>query len=71
MYVVNLRIPVRQYLPVDLQEKAGRAFVNVAALSPRRRTRGERVILSENCRDAEVVECGVTARRDFDFLLEG
>lgn len=70
MYAISLRIPVTQFLPLDLRDKAGRAFVNVCALSPRRRQMGERLILSENCRDAEVVQCNVTTRRDFDFVLE-
>lgn len=71
MYAVSLRIPVNQYLPFDLSDRC-RTYVNVSAFSKERKKIGEKVVLHENCRDAEVIESHLTDRKPstFDFNLD-
>lgn len=71
MYSVSLRIPVTQYLPLELQPLAKRSFVNISAWSKTFRHPGDRVVLTENCQDAEVIHTDRTNRAvsDFKFVL--
>lgn len=70
-YAVNLRIPVRNYIPEDIRECAGRAFVNVSAYSYTKPLIGSVVLLAENCRDAEVYSVTGTSRdpSSFKFVI--
>lgn len=67
MYAIGLRICVGHFLPADLQK--GRLFVNVSAISTKGLKLGEKVVLCESCRDAEVISVARTSRRDFEYNL--
>lgn len=68
-YAINLRIPISAYVPEELRERAGRVYVNVSAFSTTKRERGNHVILSENCRNAEVLDSIRTGRAPSSFFF--
>lgn len=70
MYAINLRIPVGHYMPDELRNR-GKLFINIGAISSIPYEKGQRVYLSENFKEAEVIGYCQTSRspESFDFNL--
>lgn len=69
-YAINVRVPVKGYLPEELKAP-GKVFINVCAYSSKMIAPGSDVILSENCKEAHVYSISKTKRppSSFDFNL--